>query len=562
MYKYKVIDLFAGAGGLSLGFRQTGRYEIKAAFENSPYMKETYHLNHPDVDLRDDVCKADYNEIKNKYGPIDVVIGGPPCQGFSNANRQKHTAISKNNMLVKEYVRAITELSPKAFVMENVSMLRSDVHKFYLDEKDADLVKKYDIPTKKARIHLLDTRFMFSGILEYTTDISLVMNDIWNDRIYDELNIIYKASKNPTKFASALEKHRHSLTKFAKLIIKQSSISVTDIADASAKAFMSVLSYYSGTFAAKDLKEYIEPAIMYQRMLAGIVEINNNHLIIENWDTGKGLTAIIKSYTVYDYLKAILGSSPNNYSINTDILCAADYGAPQKRMRFVMVGIKKSIVPDVMLPKETFRPENYCTVRDAIADLADVKTVTSLKDDIGIKLHKPSNISQLGQILRDSPILRNHIITKTTDVAMSRFRVIKQGQNFHSLKDSLKINTYTDAARTQNTIYLRLNYDAPSGTVVNVRKSMWIHPVLDRAISVREAARLQTFPDSFIFCGSKDRQYQQVGNAVPPIMAKAIAKTLTEQLDMYLAILTGLKDDQNGQMQPFTKAMASIKNNK
>ena len=59
---------------------------------------------------------------------------------------------------------------------------------------------------------------------------------------------------------------------------------------------------------------------------------------------------------------------------------------------------------------------------------------------------------------------------------------------------------------------------------------MWVHPVLDRAVSVREAARLQTFPDSFVFCGTKDKQYQQVGNAVPPIMAKAIAKKLAKQL--------------------------------
>ena len=94
----------------------------------------------------------------------------------------------------------------------------------------------------------------------------------------------------------------------------------------------------------------------------------------------------------------------------------------------------------------------------------------------------------------------------------------------------LKSNTYTDPSRTQNTIYLRLNYDEPCGTVVNVRKSMWIHPTLDRAISVREAARLQTFPDSFIFCGTKDQQYQQVGNAVPPIMAKAIAKKVAKLL--------------------------------
>lgn len=124
---------------------------------------------------------------------------------------------------------------------------------------------------------------------------------------------------------------------------------------------------------------------------------------------------------------------------------------------------------------------------------------------------------------------------------MARFKALHQGENFHSLADSLKTNTYTDVNRTQKTIYLRLKYDEPSGTVINVRKSMWIHPTLDRAISIREVARLQTFPDSFVFCGSKDKQYQQVGNAVPPIMAKAIANQLADALSKDLS-QAGKKD--------------------
>ena len=83
--------------------------------------------------------------------------------------------------------------------------------------------------------------------------------------------------------------------------------------------------------------------------------------------------------------------------------------------------------------------------------------------------------------------------------------------------------TYAKPERTQNTIYLRLDPNLPSGTVVNVRKSMWIHPTLNRAITVREAARLQSFPDESVFTGTRTQQYRQVGNAVPPLLGYALA---------------------------------------
>ena len=95
----------------------------------------------------------------------------------------------------------------------------------------------------------------------------------------------------------------------------------------------------------------------------------------------------------------------------------------------------------------------------------------------------------------------------------------------------MKEDTYTNVERTQNTVYCRLKYEEPSGTVINVRKSMWIHPELDRAVSIREAARLQTFPDSFRFYGPKDSEYQQVGNAVPPMLARIIAKKILDYID-------------------------------
>lgn len=528
---YSVVDLFAGAGGLSLGFVQTGKYEIKVAFEREPHMQATYHRNHPTAELQGDVCGADYADIQRRHGTIDVVIGGPPCQGFSNANRQKNHAISQNNMLVKQYIRAIRELQPKAFVMENVSMLRSDVHRFYMEEADLDIVEEYQIPNKNTPLHLLSSEFVFDGALEIVQNLELLQQRIWPENHYRELNIIYKGEKNAEKMKKSLEKHQRKLTEIAQVYIKENADNY--IAQKSREAFQAIMDYFDGILEADRIHTLIEPAIMIQRMLSKAKEIFDNHIHVDFYECTEkdGLLANIRSFAVFDYLRSILTSGEDGYAINSGILCAADFGAPQKRDRFVVMGIKKSISAVVFLPSRKIKDGHYKTVHDAIYDLEGVPPVYDLADDEnGIPLEHKEQLSSLAQQLRDSDILKNHIITKTTDVAMARFKALHQGENFHSLEESLKTNTYTDAKRTQNTIYLRLNYNEPSGTVLNVRKSMWIHPTLDRAISIREAARLQTFPDSFVFCGSKDKQYQQVGNAVPPIMAKAIAKQLASTL--------------------------------
>ena len=528
---YSVVDLFAGAGGLSLGFVQTKKYEIKVAFEREPHMQATYHRNHPNVELQGDVCGADYTDIQRRHGAIDVVIGGPPCQGFSNANRQKNHAISQNNMLVKQYIRAIRDLQPKAFVMENVSMLRSDVHRFYMEEADLDIVEAYQIPNKNTPLHLLNSEFVFDGALEIVQNLELLQQRLWPESHYRELNIIYKGEKNAEKMKKSLEKHQRKLTEIAQVYIKDNADNY--IAQKSREAFQAIMDYFDGIIEEDRIHTLIEPAIMIQRMLSKAKEIFDNHIHVDFYECTEkdGLLANIRSFAVFDYLRSILTSGEDGYAINSGILCAADFGAPQKRDRFVVMGIKKSISAVVFLPSRKIKDGHYKTVHDAIYDLEGVPPVYDLADDEnGIPLEHKEQLSSLAQQLRDSDILKNHIITKTTDVAMARFKALHQGENFHSLEESLKTNTYTDVKRTQNTIYLRLNYNEPSGTVLNVRKSMWIHPILDRAISIREAARLQTFPDSFVFCGSKDKQYQQVGNAVPPIMAKAIAKQLASTL--------------------------------
>ena len=532
--KYSVVDLFAGAGGLSYGFLQTGRFFVKAAFENNPDAQKTYTRNHGNTAIYTDVADALGDDVKAKMGKIDVIVGGPPCQGFSNANRQKNHAISQNNSLVKKFVQIILHLNPMAFVMENVSMLQSDVHRFYVDESDEVTLKKYSIKTIPSELQLLDSEFIFPGIADIARDMTRILSYLWKEKDYLALNVVLKARNNPEKLCALLQKNKKKLLAIANKL-NEAFDENDSILKSSSNAGTAIKNCFSDAvtcMAAEKLCSEIMPAIMLQRMLSKAKEILDNRIKVAQYSTDHGLVAQVTSMAVIDYIESILGATSTGYSINYGILPAVEFGAPQKRMRFVLIGVKKSICDDVKLPTGTFTEANFRTVKDAIKDLEEIETVTEVSDGAhGVQIpDAPEDISEIGRQLRDSKILCNHVSTATTSVALERFKAIKQGDNFHSLPPELK-TTYSDMERTQNTIYLRLKYDEPSGTVVNVRKSMWIHPVKHRALSIREAARLQTFPDSFVFCGVKNSQYQQVGNAVPPILAKAIAEHLCGYLD-------------------------------
>ena len=532
--KYSVVDLFAGAGGLSYGFLQTGRFDVKAAFENNRNAQKTYQRNHGTAEIYSDVADALTDEIKEKIGQVDIVIGGPPCQGFSNANRQKNHAISQNNSLVKKFVQAVLHLKPTAFVMENVSMLKSEVHRFYVDENDREVIKNYNIKTTPAEIVLLDEAFMFEGVADIVADVDVLNNYLWDEKDYLVLNVIYKMRKNKGKLKESLIKHKKKLQTLSERILLEEDIDDYILRQAN-NAGQAIQQYFSVTHTdegADGLCESIEIIIMIQRMLSKAKEIYNNKIVVSEYAHERNLVAKVSSMSVVDYIESILGAPSSGYIMDKGVLSAAAFGAPQKRMRFVVIGIKKEKADKIDLPKGMLGEEEFQTVKDAIKDLEDVATTSDIATgNKGIQLsEEPKDISDLGRQLRDSKVLYNHVTTATTNKALERFRAIKQGDNFHSLEAELK-TSYSDPTRTQNTIYLRLNYNEPSGTVVNVRKSMWIHPVNDRALSIREAARLQTFPDSFVFCGTKDSQYQQVGNAVPPILAKAIAEHLCRYLD-------------------------------
>lgn len=514
------VDLFAGAGGLSYGFECTGKFRIVAAAEKNPSARKTYRRNHKGVRLYEDVHDIDYSDIIHDFGSIDVVIGGPPCQGFSNANRQHTTLTSTNNSLVKEFVRAICELRPKVFLMENVAMLRSHVHRFFVDESDMfdEIVMR--LPMTDDRIELLPPDAMFPEAVQIACEASQEMEHCWSDKRYTVFNGLYRYRINRAKFDSTIAKYRNYLEKELPLMAQQDSAGFIPASEVLMARQLQL--YMSGeSIEFESVVGSIKIPLFIQRMIKNLQEIVDNQIHVFDYQEVNGsLIAFVKSYAVLDYIIGTLGSQPYGYQIVPRVYNAADYGAPQKRERYILVGISPDIGGKFVPPSPQYVEMNYRTVRDAIGDLEEVEPSTEVTND-AIPLRHRDDLSPLARMLRGS-MLYNHVCTASTTVAQERFSALREGQNFHDLDASLK-TTYSNAERTQNTIYMRLCYDLPSGTVVNVRKSMWVHPVLDRAVSIREAARLQTFPDSYVFEGSKDSQYQQVGNAVPPILAKAIA---------------------------------------
>jgi len=209
------------------------------------------------------------------------------------------------------------------------------------------------------------------------------------------------------------------------------------------------------------------------------------------------------------------------YTSSYFVLNSADYGVPQKRNRFFLIANRDGIV--VSKPKATV--SKHITVKQAISDLPDLENGAS-HDSLP---YKQGSASVYAKSLRGAgKETSNHLVTRNADHIIERFGHVPQGGNWEDIPIHLMDN-YKDRTRCHTGIYHRLRYDTPSVVIGNYRKNMLIHPLADRGLSVREAARLQSFPDWFEFKGSIGFQQQQVGNAVPPLLAQAVFKKIMDE---------------------------------
>lgn len=203
------------------------------------------------------------------------------------------------------------------------------------------------------------------------------------------------------------------------------------------------------------------------------------------------------------------------YSIQYKILCASDYGVPQSRRRVVFVG---SRIGDYEYPKVQ---EQQVTCEMALSDLPPL--VDELGEEDMKYASKPKNDYQ--RLMRErSKNVRNHVAASHSDKVKKIISLVPDGGNYKDLPEE-----YIHS-RNFHVAWTRFASDKPAPTIDTGHRHHF-HYKYNRVPTVRECARLQSFPDDFIFLGNKTQQFRQVGNAVPPIMAQRIADQVMDALE-------------------------------
>lgn len=201
------------------------------------------------------------------------------------------------------------------------------------------------------------------------------------------------------------------------------------------------------------------------------------------------------------------------YKVECKILLAADYGVPQNRRRAFFVGLLNG--KSFKFPEKSI--DQPVTAGEALSDLGK----DSMVDGTSYSIQAQSSYQKLMRI--GSEGVYNHQITQHNQKTIDTIALVPDGGNYKNLPIELQ------GTRKVNIAWTRLNSRRPSFTI-DTGHNHHFHYEFNRVPTVRESARLQSFPDTFIFKGGKGSQLKQVGNAVPPLLAKAIAQVLIHQL--------------------------------
>ncbi|MDY3114197.1 MAG: DNA cytosine methyltransferase [Helicobacter sp.] len=208
------------------------------------------------------------------------------------------------------------------------------------------------------------------------------------------------------------------------------------------------------------------------------------------------------------------------YRIYHQVLNAADFGVPQIRQRVIIVGIRQGFSKNFMFPQATHK--EFITLEQALNDLPPIKSGEN-GNHLGYK-YEPCN--EFLHFVRKSEILSEHESPKNNENLIKIMQLLKDGQS----KDDLPLCVRPKSGYTNT--YAKMWWQRPAPTITRnfatPSSSRCIHPRDSRALSIREGARLQSFPDDYVFCGNTSDKKLQIGNAVPPLVSMALAKAVRD----------------------------------
>lgn len=477
----RVLDLFAGCGGISLGFHAAG-FNMLGAVEIDPAASKSHALNfhfHADKDLFDahskprDIREIEPEKLLQDFGllgkteeQVDVIVGGPPCQAFARVGRAKLREVAdhpdaflqdhRSNLYLRylDYVRA---LKPLALVMENVP----DVLNYGGHNVAEEVCEVLCDLGYSARYTILNA--VFYGVPEMRERMFLVAyrNELQVDKWHPE----------PTHWIN-LPQGYHGSRQVALQTVR------TDLLDAEHRYFVE---------PPEPCAESTKPAVNAQDALSDLPRIEDDSELKK----GKGPRR-------FDNLVRYPGPPQTEY---------------QRLMRMwpgfqSLDGISDHVI--------RFLPRDY-------------KIFARMKS--GDQYPEAHRLALTMFEERLSEIRRNEGI------------VLKPEAARYELEKNSYVPPY-DPGKFPNK-WRKMEADQPARTLMaHLGKDSYSHIHYDssqaRTISVREAARLQSFPDGFVFQGPMNPAFKQIGNAVPPLMAKALADTMMEQL---AKVLTHEKED-------------------
>lgn len=250
------------------------------------------------------------------------------------------------------------------------------------------------------------------------------------------------------------------------------------------------------------LADRLKPQAVVLENVPGMIQTNN----------GIGAKRIVQDF-------AQIG-----YKMTPKLLYAPDYGVPQIRKRVFFVGLRDSDI-EFEFPVATCDKEHYVTCADAIDDLPSLQTDAGeiiYGDDIQ-EYKTPARTEYQAKMRKNSDKVQNHIGSIPIEKTKKMISLVPEGKNYKALPEEYRgMYKYHEALT-------RYHSQKPSLTINTGHRSHF-HYAYNRIPTVRESARLQSFPDDFIFYGNKSQQYKQVGNAVPPMLGQVVAAKLKEYL--------------------------------